>query len=277
MHPGLTRTLRLLGLLEAGRRVELELRLRQPRALPDAVILGAQKSGTSSLHNYLTQHPGVIAPLRKEVHYFDVNYARGEGWYRGHFGCQGETGLNLDSSPYYLFHPAVPARMHGLLPDAKLIVLLRDPARRAYSHYWHERDKGREALSFESAIEAEPARLGRLEQRLADGDIAHSRAHQSYSYLARGRYAEQLERWFALYPRDRILVLRFEDFVKDPLGGLNDTLAFLGLPDANSVSLEARNARRYPAMQPATMARLKDYFEPHNRRLEELLGRSMGW
>jgi len=277
MHPGLTRTLRLLGLLEAGRRIELQLRLRQPRALPDAVILGAQKSGTSSLHNYLTQHPGVIAPLRKEVHYFDVNYARGEGWYRGHFGRQGEPGLNLDSSPYYLFHPAVPARMHQLLPDARLIVLLRDPARRAYSHYWHERDKGREALTFEAAIDAEPARLGRLGQQLADGEITHSRVYQSHSYLARGRYAEQLERWFALYPRERILVLRFEDFAKDPLAGLNETLAFLGLPDATSVSLEARNTRSYPAMQAATMARLKEYFEPHNRRLEELLGRSMGW
>jgi hypothetical protein len=277
MHPGLTRTLRLLGLLEAGRRVELQMRLRQPRSLPGAVILGAQKCGTSSLHNYLTQHPGVIAPLRKEVHYFDVNYARGEAWYRGHFGRQGEPGLNLDSSPYYLFHPAVPARMHELLPDARLIVLLRDPARRAYSHYWHERDKGREDLSFEAAIDAEPQRLGRSERQLADGEIAHSREHQLHSYLARGRYAEQLERWFAFYPRERIHVLRFEDFATDPLAGLNDTLAYLGLPGTGSVSLEARNTRRYPAMQPATMERLRRYFEPHNRRLEGLLGRSMGW
>ncbi len=277
MHPGLTRTLRLLGLLEAGRRVELKLRMRQPRALPGAVILGAQKCGTSSLHNYLTQHPGVIAPLRKEVHYFDVNYGRGEAWYRGHFGRLGEPGLNLDSSPYYLFHPAVPRRMHELLPDARLIVLLRDPARRAYSHYWHERDKGREDLSFEAAIDAEPARLGRSEQQLADGEIAHSLEHQLHSYLARGRYAEQLERWLGFYPRERIHVLRFEDFAQDALAGLNGTLAFLGLPAATSVSLEARNTRRYPAMHPATMTRLRNYFEPHNLRLEGLLGCSMGW
>jgi hypothetical protein len=249
----------------------------QPRALPGAVILGAQKCGTSSLHNYLTQHPGVTAPLRKEVHYFDVNYARGEAWYRGHFGRQGEPGLNLDSSPYYLFHPAVPARMHQLLPDARLVVLLRDPARRAYSHYWHERDKGREDLSFEAAIDAEPQRLGRSGQQLADGEIERSREHQLHSYLARGRYAEQLERWFGFYPRASIHVLRFEDFARDPLAGLNDTLSFLGLPGATSVSLEARNTRRYPAMHAATLARLRDYFEPHNRRLEALLGRSMGW
>ncbi len=277
MHPGLTRTLRLLGLLEAGRGVELRLRMRQPRALPGAVILGAQKCGTSSLHNYLTQHPGVIAPLRKEVHYFDVNFTRGESWYRAHFGREGEPGLNLDSSPYYLFHPAVPRRMHELLPDARLIVLLRDPARRAYSHYWHERGKGREDLSFEAAIDAEPERLGRADEQLASGQLERSREHQLHSYLARGRYAEQLERWFALYPRERIHILRFESFAQDPLAGLNGTLAFLGLPPTASVSLEARNTRRYPPMEEATMLRLREYFEPHNRRLGELLGRPMGW
>jgi hypothetical protein len=277
MHQGLTRTLRLLGLLETGRGVELRLRMRQPRALPGAVILGAQKCGTSSLHNYLTQHPGVIAPLRKEVHYFDVNYGRGESWYRAHFGREGEPGLNLDSSPYYLFHPAVPRRMHELLPDARLIVLLRDPARRAYSHYWHERDKGREDLSFEAAIDAEPERLGRAGELLASGELERSREHQLHSYLARGRYAEQLERWFALYPRERIHILRFEDFAQDPLAGLNATLAFLGLPPAASVSLEARNTRRYPAMEEATMERLRAYFEPHTRRLEAMLGCPMGW
>jgi hypothetical protein len=277
MHPSLTRTLRLLGLLETGRRIELRLRLRQSRALPGAVILGAQKCSTSSLHNYLTQHPGVIAPLRKEVHYFDINYARGEAWYRAHFGREHEPGLNLDSSPYYLYHPAVPGRMHELLPDARLIVLMRDPVRRAYSHYWHERDKGRENLSFEDAITAEPERLGRAEEMLASGEIASSHEHQQHSYLARGRYAEQLERWFELYPREQILVLRFEEFVREPLAGLNRTLAFLGLPAATAVNLEARNTRRYPPMAEATEARLREYFEPHNRRLESLLGRPMGW
>ena len=160
MGPGLTRTLRILGLLEAGRRVELRHRMKQSRVLPQAVILGAQKSGTSSLHYYLVQHPGVVAPLRKEVHYFDLNLARGEAWYRAHFGLDGEPGVSIDSSPYYLYHPVVPARLHALLPGARLIVLLRDPVRRAYSHYWHERDKGRESLAFEDAVAAEAERLG---------------------------------------------------------------------------------------------------------------------
>ena len=87
----MTRALRLVGLLEAGRTVELRLRIRQPRSLPDAVIIGAQKSGTSSLQGYLVQHPCVVPPLRKEMHYFDLNYSRGEAWYRAHFG-RGDRG-----------------------------------------------------------------------------------------------------------------------------------------------------------------------------------------
>jgi hypothetical protein len=268
------RVLRWVGLLEAGRRAELRWRMGQPRALPDAVILGAMKSGTTSLHNYLVQHPGVIEPLRKEVHYFDINVERGERWYRAHFGREGEPGLNLDSSPYYLFHPAVPQRMHALLPQARLIVLLRDPVRRAY---WHERDKGRESLSFEEAIAAEAERLGRAQDRLADGTLARSREHQHFSYLARGRYAEQLERWFAVFPRGQFLVIRFEDLAREPLAALNVTLDFVGLPRAASVSLEARNTRKYPPLADATAARLREYFEPHNRRLEALLGRPMHW
>ncbi|MFO1395195.1 MAG: sulfotransferase [Steroidobacteraceae bacterium] len=277
MNRSTTRILRLLGLLEAGRRVELSLRQRDRRALPGAVILGAQKCGTSSLQGYLVQHPQVIAPLRKEVHYFDLNFERGESWYRAHFGREGEPGLNLDASPYYLYHPAVPARLHAAMPHAKLIVLLRDPVKRAYSHYWHERDKGRESLSFEDAIAAEPGRIGDDEARLATGALVASREHQLHSYLARGRYAEQLERWFALFPREQVLVLRFEDFVRAPLPGLNQTLAFLGLPPVSEVDLEARNTRRYPPMADETAAGLRAYFEPHNRRLEALLGREMCW
>ncbi len=277
MRRGAARVLRWFGLLEPARRVELRWRMRSPRSLPGAVILGAQKSGTTSLHFYLVQHPGVIEPLRKEVHYFDLRYERGEAWYRAHFGRADQPGVNLDSSPYYLFHPAVPARLHALLPDARLIVLLRDPVRRAYSHYWHERDKGHEHLGFEDAIAAEPERVDAAHERLARGEIACSREHQHFSYLARGRYAEQLERWLALFPREQLHVARFEDLAHDPLGALNETLRFLALPHAASVDLEPRHTRRYPPMQPATAERLRAYFEPHNRRLESLLGRPMGW
>jgi hypothetical protein len=277
MHPTLTRTLRWFGLLEAGRGVELKLRMRDARALPDAMIIGAMKSGTSSLHYYLMQHPRVIAPLRKEVHYFDLNFERGESWYRANFGRAGQGGVNIDSSPYYLFHPQVPQRAHARVPDAKLIVLLRDPVRRAYSHYWHERDKGREPLSFEDAIAAEPDRIERDQERLARGEIQRSEAHQYFSYLARGRYAEQLEHWLNFYPREQLLILRFEELAADPLPVLNRSLGFLGLPLMQRAKLEPRNTRKYPPIETATAERLREYFAPHVVALEVLLDERMHW
>jgi Sulfotransferase domain len=277
MHPTLTRTLRWFGLLEAGRGVELKLRMRDARALPDAMIIGAMKSGTSSLHYYLMQHPQVIAPLRKEVHYFDLNFERGESWYRANFGRAGQGGVNIDSSPYYLFHPQVPQRARARVPDAKLIVLLRDPVRRAYSHYWHERDKGREPLSFEDAIAAEPDRIERDQERLARGEIQRSEAHQYFSYLARGRYAEQLERWLNFYPREQLLILRFEELAADPLPVLNRSLGFLGLPLMQGAKLEPRNTRKYPPIETATAERLREYFAPHVVALEVLLDERMHW
>jgi hypothetical protein len=277
MHPHLTRALRWFGLLEAGRRIELRWRARTPRALPDALIIGAMKCGTSSLHNYLVQHPQVVPPLRKEVHYFDVHYARGEAWYRANFGRAGAPGLNLDSSPYYLFHPCVPARAHALVPHAKLIVMLRDPVRRAYSHYWHERGKGREPLSFEDAIAAEPDRIAAATARLERGEIMRSTAHEYFSYLARGRYAEQIERWLAHYPREQLLVLRFEDLHRGALDVLNRALAFVDLPPLAHARLEPRNTRSYPPLDARTAQRLRQYFEPHNDRLEQLLGVRLGW
>jgi hypothetical protein len=277
MHRMLTRTLRWFGLLETGRRLELKRRQDQPRGLPGAMIIGAMKCGTSSLHNYLVQHPDVVEPLRKEVHYFDVNFGCGERWYRAHFGRQDEPGLNLDSSPYYLYHPLAPQRAHALVPDARLIVLLRDPVRRAYSQYWHQVHQKRETLSFEDAIAAETDRVGADAERLARGEIERSVVHQRFSYLGRGRYAEQLEAWLGVYPAGQLRVWRFEDLVADPLAVTNDVLAWLGLAPLAHARLEPRNTRRYPPMAEVTAARLREYFAPHNAALEALLGRAMRW
>ena len=277
MHPTLTRTLRWFGLLEAGRRMELTLRSRDARALPDAMIIGAMKSGTSSLHYYLTQHPQVIAPLRKEVHYFDLNLARGESWYRANFGREGQGGLNIDSSPYYLFHPQVPQRAHALVPGAKLVVLLRDPVRRAYSHYWHERDKGREPLSFEDAIAAEPDRVERDHERLARGEIVRSEAHQYFSYLARGRYAEQLERWLGCLSAGAVAGASLRGPGQGSAASPEPSLGWLGLPAMAAARLEPRNTRKYPPIETATAGRLREYFEPHNAALEALLGERLHW
>src|SRR4051812_20031887 len=130
------------------RRVQADYRhLSAPlRGLPSVLIIGAQKSGTTSLSSYLVEHPDMLPSLRKEVHYFSFNYERGVNWYRAHFPYTHHLrrgALTLDATPYYLVHPLVAQRAAQLLPHAKLVVLLRNPVDRALSHYQHEVRGGR--------------------------------------------------------------------------------------------------------------------------------------
>jgi hypothetical protein len=258
------------------------------RVLPDFLIIGAQKGGTSSLYNYLTAHPAVIRAATKEVHYFDLNYARGVGWYRSHFptrrrlaqvgesaGVAAQTG---EASPYYLFHPQVPERVFALLPDVRLIVLLRDPVERALSHHNHARADGYETLGVADAFAAEPRRLAGEAERLAGRDPgAVGFCHQHHSYLSRGRYAEQLERWFALFPRDQLMIADSRELFEDAAGLTSRAFAFLGLPEHALPRYDVAGARPHTDVDPELRARLCAYFDPHNHHLYELLEEDFGW
>lgn len=261
---------------------------KRARALPDFVVIGAQKSGTTSLYGYLAAHPLVVAADTKEVHYFDVNYGRGVDWYRSNFptrrrlerlaGRFGRQVLTGEATPYYLFHPLVPQRMHALLPDAKLIVLLRDPVDRAISHHNHEVQDGFETLPFAEAIEIEAQRLPEFADELAAGDSSSAAfSHRHHSYLSRGRYAEQLEAWFALYPRERFLTMESGELFHDPPTAVSRTHSFLGLPPHELASYENVTSRLKSDVEPDVRRRLYAYFAPHNRRLYELLGTDFRW
>jgi hypothetical protein len=257
------------------------------RVLPDFVIVGAQKCGTSSLYRYLNEHPLVAAAAGKEVHYFDWNYHRGSNWYRAHFmtaferqlfrARSGQRLLTGEASPYYLFHPHAPRRARALIPSARLIALLRDPVERALSAYHHQARAGTESLPLLEAIEREPERIEQETARLKKDGSYRSAAHRKYSYLARGRYAEQLEAWFAEYPREQMLVIKSEDFFDDPARIVAEVFEFVGLPPSTSHRFQRFNAGDYPDMDPAVRRRLVDYFAPHNERLYALLGRDFGW
>jgi hypothetical protein len=257
------------------------------RLLPDFLIIGTQRGGTTSLYKYLVQHPNLAHALTKELRFFDRNYDRGLAWYRSRFPSRRyrdrirrQRGVELvtgEASPDYMFHPHAPRRVAGALPDVKLIVLLRNPVDRAYSHYWHQVKRGHEPLTFEQAEEREGERLdGELARVMADGRYDSYELHH-HSYLARGRYAEQLERWMERFGRDQLLIERSEDFFDDPALVFKRVLVFLGLPDWELDRYEAFNAHSEDAMSPATRARLVEFFRPHNRRLEALLGRELGW
>jgi hypothetical protein len=257
------------------------------RPLPDFLILGAQKAGTTALYAYLRWHPEITGPSFKEVSFFDRHYARGETWYRAHLPARprqwiarqrhGRWPLVGEASPSYLFHPLAPQRVVGLLPRARLIAVLRDPVDRAFSHYQHEVALGRERLSFEDALDAEGERMrGEVERMIRDPSY-FSEAWWNHTYVARGRYAEQLERWFAVFPRDQLLVLFSDDLAQQPAGTYARVLDFLGV-DAHELSSYPRIfSREYSEMSPATRARLQDVFAGPNAELARLLGRELPW
>lgn len=245
--------------------------------LPDFVIIGAQKSGTTSLFNWIAGHPGVRRCLGQEVHYFDRHAGRGPVWYRAHFAhpllARGK--VTGEATPYYLFHPGVPQQAARLLPDTRFIAVLRDPVARAVSHYHHERRKGREPLDMLEAFRAEDARLAPELARLAQG--GRSAVHQHHSYIARGRYAEQLERWFAAVGRDRVLVLKGEDlFAGSP--EVTESLAdFLALDPAGFGPPPRRNEGRYEEAPAEALDHLAGRFAEPGARLAALLGPSFRW
>ena len=257
------------------------------RVLPEYVIVGGQRCGTTSLYQYLIEHPAIGAATTKEVHYFDVNFGRGVDWYRGHFptaaylralahrtGMPATTG---EASPYYLFHPRAPYRLADMLPDAKLVVMLRDPVSRLISHYHHEVALGHESETIERAIELEDERLAGEEERIKRDPTYQSYEHQHHSYFARGCYADQLERWFSVIPRERFLIVESRRFFKDPTGELDRVLVFLGLPPQGRAEFEAHNARAYATVSDRLKEALRARYEPHNDRLSALLGEDFGW
>lgn len=245
---------------------------------PSFLIVGEMKCGTTSLYRYLERHPDVRSPFQKEPFYFAHAFHRGERWYRSLFPLARESGITGEASTYYLFHPLAAERIAAFAPEIKLIVLLRDPVTRAHSHYQHSRDKGREPdLTFEEALAAEPDRIGADEARIVGEPGFESFAHMHYSYVARGRYAEGLERLYRHFPREQVLVLAAEDLFADPASVARRATDFLGLAPADLAPYRAENTRQYEVMEDSVQARLREAFAEPNARLARLLGRDFGW
>ena len=261
---------------------------RRARVLPDFLVLGGQRCGSTSLYTMLTGHPQVMAASHKEPHFFDRNHRRGKDFYRRLFPLRAHIrarerrlgGLPVvtgEATTYYLAHPAVPGRVAAMLPDVRLVAILRDPVDRAYSHYQLSVRGGWETLSFEEALAAEPERIAGEEQRLLNDPDFTGHSHRYHSYRTRGLYLEQLERWWAVFPADRLLVLRSEDMFADPAAVYAELAAFLGLAPDDRRAFESRNRVSYSGMAEDTRRELEAYYAEPNRRLEARLGRSLGW
>ena len=256
------------------------------RALPDFLIIGAQKSATTSLLSYIGQHSQVRLGAKKAVHFFDMNFHRGAGWYARRFplirpwplslffsGSLGERDwLTGESCPSYMFLPDVPGRVHDLLPEAKLIVILRNPVDRLVSQYQHERRKHRADESFEEFIA--PSLKAAWPPA---GGIEYLRQRCA---VPRGFYADQLRHWQLIFPIERFLVLSFEELVKSPTDTLNRTFEFLGLeaqPVDTSTVLNKGTGSRFPAIDPSLRIQLEILYREKNHRLEEITGRKSFW
>lgn len=173
--------------------------------LPTFIHIGGQRCGTTWVHKCLAEHPEVFMAEPKELHFFNNHFDEGEGWYRAKFTPSAAHKAWGEATPAYINRPEVPERIRAMCPDARLIACLRNPIERAYSAYQLKRHGDLNYESFEAALEGEP-------------DI-----------MERGKYHEQLERYFALFPREQVLVQLYDDLVQREKKFIRDIYAHIGV------------------------------------------------
>ena len=253
-------------------------------ALPDFFIIGAKKCGTTFLYHLLTQHPLVEHAASKELHFFDALFDEGVEWYRRCFPSprwkDGRRIITGEATPL-MAHPRAPRRMAKVIPQARLIALLRNPIDRAYSDFQQVVSKGRETRTFDEAIGVEKLRPLDKEGNTSE-DEGRISLDDNSEHLTRSIYVDQLARWSRFFGDEQMLVLKSEDFFERPADTLKLVLNFLNLPEwepkTREIIPKKRNKGDYEQkMDPTTRRRLEEYFEPHNRRLYEYLGADFGW
>ncbi len=255
--------------------------------LPHFIIIGAQKCGTTSLYEYLIKHPSIYPAAVKEVGFFDRYYNKGIKWYRTQFPSffrkyYVKWVLNKDfitgeASTGYILNPHSLRRIKRIIPQANLILLLRNPVDRAYSHYKHTVRIGREPLSFEEAIEKEEERIGEALKQTRTNEHYYNFDIALYAYLHTGIYIDQIEVLLELFPKKQILILKSEDFNKDPSVIYKKVLHFLDVPISELTDSAKHNKGESIAMEDGTRKKLVDYFKPYNQRLYNYIGIDYGW
>jgi len=272
-------------------RLSTRIRTAHLRELPDFVIVGGQRCGTSSMYKYLGRHPQIAPSLRKETEYFTIDYGKGEAWYRAHFPLRarrqmahlrGRRLLSFEATPDYLFDPRAARRLADMLPEAKLVVMLRDPVDRAFSHYHHNVRLGLEHLSFRDAIAAEDERIAPDIAAMHDNPLDRVVNFRRYSYLSRGHYGDQIARWLDLFDRDRFLFINAEDFFGHPEGALHSLERFVGVetwapPDFVNYSYAGKAAADNPELPPDLRRDLERHFASCHADIKKLTGISMPW
>jgi len=240
--------------------------------LPDFLIIGAARCGSSSLHRNILNHPKVIGPdpekfmknamNHKEVHFFDRDHKwkMGEEYYRGFWKVIPSGSLGFESTPNYLYEPNVPGRVRKILPAGKFIIILRDPVDRAWSHFCRWRRKS----------------------HLHVNNVFIKKNHM---IIKKGIYYDQLVRWLNHFDRDQFLIIRSEDFFSNSGRILRGVFEWLGLEWIPPSRIERWDPIEdtmwkddpYPKIPEILKKKLRAFYRPHNQMLEELIGKRMGW
>jgi hypothetical protein len=242
---------------------------------PKFFIAGAQKSGTTSLFATLAKHPSIVRPRLKELFFFgnDLRFARGMNFYRSNFRRIGSGKYSIDGSTNSLDHPEAAARIKHVVPDARIIILLRDPAERAYSHYRMQVRNKIEALTFEDALEKE-------NERIEEGkkfSTIHNYCAQRLGYRMRGEYSRMLPPWMKIFGEEQLLIVIAENYFANPKEEYHRILKFLGLQEHTPEQFEIMNAGSGAPMSDKTRKHLQQHYLPYNAQLESLLNVKLNW
>ena len=248
---------------------------------PDFLILGAKRAGTTSLFDYLMQHPKTVSPAKKELDYL---YAKDfkSSVYLNFFPTEGFTG---EATPNYLIAETCARRIRELNPHIKLIALLREPVSRMLSEYPKQFARGLVTESLSQLVHAEIERLHDISIEGALSDLDYFHRYRRTSYLLRGLYLPSLKAWHKVFPRESLLVLNADQLFNDAQSTLDLVLEFLELEPWSGGKLQRLNSTKgwmsksdSPAkIQSCLLAELAQYFAPHNERLYEYLGQDFEW
>ncbi|MDJ0518700.1 MAG: tetratricopeptide repeat protein, partial [Trichodesmium sp. MO_231.B1] len=246
---------------------------------PNFIIIGAQKSGTTSLENYIVQHPQVIPAIKKETHFWYRDFSKGINWYLAHFPPipNSQNFITGEATPNYLEYYQSAKRIYSVFPNIKLLVILRNPVDRAVSQYHHWVRIKREERSFEKAIDAELEMLLKNPNQPQGDRNYWQQQPGNYNYIGRGVYVEFIKKWMEIFPREQFIILKGEDLYEQPITTMKQVFYFLGLPEHQLQKYRKLNAGYYQPINQSVRQRLSEYFQPHNHRLEEYLGIKFNW
>lgn len=251
--------------------------------LPDFLIIGAQKCGTTSLYQYLIQHPQVLSSFTKEIKYFDLNSDKPIGWYKSHFPTTSHSSSRLitgEATPDYIFFPEIAEKIAQVMPNIKLIAIFRNPTERAYSQYKYSIWRGFEFDTFEYAIANEPERLraAKEECQQQGTPLSSCIVYRENSYIQRGLYSLQIKPWLDVFPQEQFLFLSTEDLQQHPERTLKKITCFLNIEDYH-FDTKKRYLRSpdAPEIAPQTRKKLGDMFQPHNEELFRLIEEKYSW